>query len=37
MDEWEAPRFAPAFEYSYAELHTILSEDIPLAWFVDIE
>lgn len=37
MDEWEAARFGPAFEYGYDELHTVLSEGIPSAWFVDIE
>ncbi|WP_082134060.1 TNT domain-containing protein [Mycolicibacter heraklionensis] len=37
MDEWEATRFAPAFEHGYNDLHAILSEDIPPAWFVEIE
>lgn len=37
MDQWEAARFAPAFGYSYNELHTVLSEGIPPQWFADIE
>lgn len=37
MDEWEATRFAPAFGYSYDELHTVLSQGIPPEWFVEIE
>ncbi|WP_082946994.1 TNT domain-containing protein [Mycolicibacter sinensis] len=36
MDEWDATRFAPAFGYSYNELHTVLSQDIPPAWFVEL-